>query len=118
MNNGVEIPSTILEFRSEKRAVIEAKETYYEVLCSYARYLDSEFLSIYQRHILYHIGGYIVKNIIAKCSCINCVKMLVDENCFHNYSKIKFTNPNAFTTFISRGKLKFCSSTVFEIMCC
>lgn len=88
LNNGVEIPSTILEFRSEKRAVIEAKETDYEVLCSYARYLDSEFLSIYQRHILYHIGGYIVKNIIAKCSCINCVKMLVDENCFHNYSKI------------------------------
>ena len=84
-------------------------------LLMYTCFLNIESLSIYEKQILYYIGGYIVRSIVRKCSCTDCFKMLVDESFLHD--KLQLMNPNSFVNFISRGKLKLCSETVFKIIC-
>ena len=118
LKNNVELPSSILEFRSPKRAIADANNDKNEILAAYTTLLDKENLSYYQSNILNDIGGYIVKGILKKCTCIDCFKMLLDNSeVSHNYSQINLANPKSFVTFRSRGKLTFCSSIVFKIVC-
>lgn len=119
-NNNVEIPS-ILEFRSQKRALCEPatlSDDEQMILSMQVEFLNSTNLSYYQNNIMYYIGGYLVKSLLSKLSCDACIEMLLSIPTFHNSdSTLSSRDPDSFTSFVSRGGLKMCSSPVFKIIC-
>lgn len=108
----------VLEFRSEKRTIVESNnedntEKSVEVLLNL---IDNSNLSNYKLNIIYYIGGCIVNKMIGKISCKDCCSILLVNNITdHNYC-VDISQFSAFTTFVDRGRLKYVSHFVFEIL--
>jgi len=61
--------------------------------------LDSTNLGHFVKDILDYIGGYIVRGILNKIVCSECINLLIKNNFDHEYGHSNFT------TSVSRGKL-------------
>jgi len=82
-------------------------------------YLDDNTFSHYQKNILYYIAGNAAYKFIEKFPCSFCEDIILNTDIFskdHNYSLIPVTDNVCFTNFKNRGKLKFVSMFIFDII--
>lgn len=115
--------SPILEFRSQKRTVVESQE-----VCDLENeneanvllnHMSSINLSDYKHNILYYIAGHFVNKLLDKISCQHCRDALIiaKDNYDHSYF-VDVTNFSSFTAFVDRGGLKYVSRFAFEVIKC
>ncbi|KAF0733687.1 Transposable element P transposase [Aphis craccivora] len=89
-----------------------------EVISSFS-YLNDNTFSHYQKNILYYIAGNAAKKFLDKFPCTFCEDLILNQDIFHkdhNYSLSPITDYLNFTNFKSRGKLKFVSTFIFDII--
>ncbi|CAI6361435.1 unnamed protein product [Macrosiphum euphorbiae] len=75
--------------------------------------------SHYQKNILYYIAGNAAYKFIEKFPCSFCEDIILNKDMFskdHNYLLIPLTDYVSFTNFKNRGKLKFVSTFIFDII--
>lgn len=109
----------VLEFRHPKRAIIENAEASEDQLIDLLFYVDNEDFSYYKNNILYYMAGCCAKKISEKLSCKHCLAALFinKEHDDHDYDhSIDVYKVSSFTSFIDRGKLKYVSKFVFQII--
>lgn len=102
----------ILEFRSQKRSLLEPNNSvdslvslHGEILISY---LDKQNLSDYKLNIIYYISGHLFNKIIHKISCEDCHTALITPEYHSDHNYILNINVfSSFTSFINRGNLKY-----------
>lgn len=71
--------------------------------------VDNSSNSYYKNNILYYICGYVVRKIVTKLKCEECIEMLSDSGAM-------LTPYTHFTDFVSRGKLVRSSSDVMTVV--
>jgi len=73
-------------------------------------------ISFIQQNILYYISGYIVRGLIKKIKCDDCIAILTNTNnktYEHNYCS-EIYSESSFMKFINRGKLYLPSAVVYN----
>jgi len=95
-----------------------AEELIDEEVLSFS-YLDDNIFSHYQKNILYYIAGNAAYKFIEMFPCSFCEDIILNTDIFskdHNYSLIPVTDYVCFINFKNRGKLKFVSMFIFDII--
>lgn len=103
-------------FNVDKEFIIE--ESIDEEVWSFS-YLDDNTFSHYQKNILYNIAGNAANKFIEKFPCTFCEDIILNKDIFskdHNYSLMPVTDYVCLTHFKNRGKLKFVSMFIFDII--
>lgn len=80
--------------------------------------VDNMNISFIQQNILYYIAGYIVKSLIKRITCNDCIHILTHTNNItfeHTYCS-EIVPASSFMKFINRGKLCVPSTVVYNII--
>lgn len=112
------------EFRSQNRQQITDSVTDSTKLeadvNSYISLLSNKNLTDFQENVIFYIAGFVVRNLIIRTSCNDCINILLfNDNdtglLDHNYIASSHIF-HKFTNFITHGGLVYSSRIVFEII--
>jgi len=77
--------------------------------------LDKIEFSMFVKHILHYIAGYIVHKLALNITCMHCTNLILAEKPDHTYY-VQTNASYAFTHFVNRSKLYFPSKAVEQII--
>lgn len=81
--------------------------------------VDDYTFSHYQKNILYYIAASAAHKFLEKFPCTFCEDIILNQDIFrkdHNYSLMPISDYICFTNFKTRGKLRFVSTFIFDII--